>query len=231
MREPVPLTIGAGRSACAGPDAHPSTTYYVSIPSLSGQAARPCESSNTNSGPEAGFQSPHYRGSPLGFAQRCCASNRSTSKGFNPLTIGAGRSAQTPVSLAEKPKTRFQSPHYRGRPLGGRVSGSRIRNKIRSFNPLTIGAGRSAMSKGALDSGRLAIVSIPSLSGQAARLLDGAAIGTVTKNVFQSPHYRGRPLGWVTECEKASGKFLGFNPLTIGAGRSAIGSACLRSVK
>ena len=94
-----------------------------------------------------------------------------------------------------------------------------------SFNPLTIGAVRSAAAAG--NSIRAyCYVSIPSLSGQSVRQDEVDDLFGELRTVFQSPHYRGSPFGIISTGVDLGAVAGGFNPLTIGAVRSA--SARLR---
>ena len=75
---------------------------------------------------------------------------------------------------------------------------SRFKIGLYCFNPLTIGAGRSALEQRTnTNENAFNYVSIPSLSGQAARLEHTFNHPRDIIGMFQSPHYRGRPLGTV----------------------------------
>ena len=90
--------------------------------------------------------------------------------GFNPLTIGAVRSAKRKLATACVRTATFQSPHYRGSPFGKFYARCEKVVVDMRFNPLTIGAVRSAYKVACALGKRHPGVSIPSLSGQSVRL-------------------------------------------------------------
>ena len=138
----------------------------VSIPSLSGQSVRPEASSR-----------------PSMVARLS----------FNPLTVGAVRSAQTQPSISPTSSMSFQSPHCRGSPFGKDSSLDRS-SILRSFNPLTVGAVRSAKHSNWIDPDSIAFQS-PHCRGSPFGSDNKVVVIVGPTAQFQSPHCRGSPFG------------------------------------